>query len=184
MTTFLYFAYGSNMLTERLRKRCPSAQPVGTAVAQGYRLCFSKKSDDNSGKATLEKFDDLKQRAYGVLFEIDEGDRSALDDAEGVGKGYNQNDDFQIVCLTDGKKRRATVYLASLDAIDENLIPYDWYYALVLAGAIQHRLPIACIADIRRVMAQPDPQLDRTRRRKALHVLERAGFQWLLKHHP
>ena len=51
--TFLYFSYGSNMLTERLRARCPSANCIGIATATGYALEFSKSSVDGSGKATL-----------------------------------------------------------------------------------------------------------------------------------
>jgi hypothetical protein len=51
--SFLFFAYGSNMLTERLRERCPDARPLGTAIARGYLLSFSKRSKDGSAKATL-----------------------------------------------------------------------------------------------------------------------------------
>lgn len=50
-----YFAYGSNMLTERLRARCPSAHPIGTGIAMGFRLNFSKRGEDGSGKAMLTK---------------------------------------------------------------------------------------------------------------------------------
>lgn len=51
--TFLYFAYGSNMLPTRLLGRCPSARVVGTGVARAWSLAFSKASKDGSGKATL-----------------------------------------------------------------------------------------------------------------------------------
>ena len=44
MATFTYFAYGSNMLLERLQKRCKTASFLGLAVAHGYTLAFSKKS--------------------------------------------------------------------------------------------------------------------------------------------
>ena len=51
--SFLFFAYGSNMLTDRLRERCPDARPLGAAIARGYVLSFSKRSRDGSSKATL-----------------------------------------------------------------------------------------------------------------------------------
>ena len=74
--SFLFFAYGSNMLTERLRERCPDARPLGAAIARGYVLSFSKRSKDGSSKATLlTTTDGAKQDAYGVLFEIPLGQR-------------------------------------------------------------------------------------------------------------
>lgn len=51
--TFLYFAYGSNMLPARLLGRCPSAKVVRTGVARAWSLAFSEASKDGSGKATL-----------------------------------------------------------------------------------------------------------------------------------
>ena len=44
MLTFTYFAYGSNMLTERLSARDASARVLGRATATGYSLEFIKQS--------------------------------------------------------------------------------------------------------------------------------------------
>ena len=44
--SFITFAYGSNMLTSRLRRRCPSAMPLGVATLIGYELRWHKKSKD------------------------------------------------------------------------------------------------------------------------------------------
>lgn len=49
MASVQYFAYGSNMLTERLQARCNSAIVRCVASADEYRLGFSKKSQDGSG---------------------------------------------------------------------------------------------------------------------------------------
>ena len=46
----LYFAYGSNMCTGRLRQRVPSAAPVRIAKLLNRSLRFHKRSDDRSGK--------------------------------------------------------------------------------------------------------------------------------------
>lgn len=51
--TFLYFSYGSNMLSSRLRERCPSARPIGMAELPDHELRWHKRSKDNSGNATL-----------------------------------------------------------------------------------------------------------------------------------
>jgi hypothetical protein len=54
--TFLYFAYGSNMLTRRLTlpARAPSAVCAGTGYVECHRLAFDKVSRDGSGKADIE----------------------------------------------------------------------------------------------------------------------------------
>ena len=48
--TFLYFAYGSNMLPARLLGRCLSAKVVGTGVARAWSLAFSKASKCQSAR--------------------------------------------------------------------------------------------------------------------------------------
>jgi len=88
---FLYFAYGSNLLTRRLQERTPSgrAQAVGHVV--GRRLRFSKRSDDGSGKADAELMSDAADQVEGVMFSIDTAQKQALDEAEGVGRGYEES---------------------------------------------------------------------------------------------
>ena len=51
--TVHYFAYGSDLLAERLVARCPSARPLGVVSVSGWRLAFQSKAFDGSGKATL-----------------------------------------------------------------------------------------------------------------------------------
>jgi hypothetical protein len=179
--TFFYFAYGSNMLTERLHKRCPSARPSGDAIARGFSLSFSKRSRDGSAKATLVKADESEQAVCGVLFEIPHGEQTALDKAEGKGKGYDRDDAFIVVRLVDGKKMISSTYRASPQACDEGLIPYDWYHALIMAGALQHGLPEGYVADLRQAIVRPDPEPQRPSRQEALKVLACAGFNRLLE---
>ena len=71
------------MLSERLIKRCPSARPIGTAIAPNHFLCFDKRSIDGSGKATLVSGAGVKQKTWGVLFRIAENERKNLDIVEG-----------------------------------------------------------------------------------------------------
>jgi hypothetical protein len=134
MVSFLYFAYGSNMLTTRLRARCPSAEPLGLAYAQGYRLAFSKPGRDGSVKGHLTPA--RRSRQPGVLFSIDLAERDALDRAEGLGVGYDRVDDFAVRRAGTAAVVRASTYLARQPA--PALLPYDWYLALVIAGAREH----------------------------------------------
>ena len=41
---FLYFAYGSNLKSKRVKINSPSAEFLGWAVLNGYRLAFAGKS--------------------------------------------------------------------------------------------------------------------------------------------
>lgn len=177
MDKFIYFAYGSNMLTERLRDRCRSARAIGIAVAAEYAVEFSKKSDDKSGKATLYKAGEPGKQAYGVLFEIENRDLADIDSAEDKGRGYNRFDNFSVTLFADGKQVQLKTYIASADAIDASLKPYDWYQALVVCGAMQHKLPKEYIASLREFASIVDPKPDRKRRLKAIKVLARAGIK-------
>ena len=87
--TLPYFAYGSNMLSHRLAERCPSASKVALACVRGRRLSFDKRSwKDASGKCRISKTGCPDDLVWGVLYDIEEGDLSALDRAEGAGRGY------------------------------------------------------------------------------------------------
>lgn len=175
MGTFLYFAYGSNMLTERLTaiQRCPSAMPRGIAVARGYSLAFTKPSRDLSGKATLTETDGCHQ--YGVLFEIDDRELSDLDREEGRGNGYERDDLFPVV-LPDGSKINVSTYIAS--ECKSGLNPYDWYLALIVAGAKQHNLPVEQIEALQATVFDDVNRNQRAinGRRNAVTALNLAGF--------
>ena len=169
--SFLYFAYGSNMLSSRLIARCSSARVVGLAFARSYVLEFSKKSIDGSGKAALvEKTNAI--HTPGVLFEIDAIEREALDKFEGAGKGYDRVDDFQLETVDESVT--ATTYIAS--ETQSGLIPFDWYLALVIAGAREHKLGDAHVVRLRAMKSVPDGNVGRASRITALEALARHGY--------
>lgn len=159
------------MLTERLRARCPSATPLTPAVLAGHTLSFSKVGMDGSGKATPRPA--AKAALHGVLFTIAMSDQPALDHAEGAGKGYDR-------VMVDVRHARteeavcAATYIAT--ALDASLKPYHWYHALVLGGAVQHRLPSAHRDTILGFPSVEDREIDRKDYRTAIRVLRQAGF--------
>jgi gamma-glutamylcyclotransferase len=154
----VYFAYGSNMFTCRLRNcdRAPSAIPVGTGFIAGRRLTFDKVSNDGSGKCDAEMTSSPSDKVYGVLYEIDAEDKPSLDRAEGLGCGYCE-DTVTVVTRTGSLK--AITYLATVK--DPALRPYHWYKALVIAGAIEHGLPVAYLEWLRTCESRPDPDAKR-----------------------
>lgn len=178
MSTFTYFAYGSNMLDERLRHRtrCPSARVLGTGAAAGWRLAFTKRGADGSGKATLLRSARASDCVHGVLFEIDSAERDALDRVEGP--GYERLDDLAVERAGEGRAVTvlASVYVAREGALDPALIPFDWYRDLVLAGALRHVLPADAVAALRALTVEPDPNPAREQRLLALEQLAAAGW--------
>jgi gamma-glutamylcyclotransferase len=137
-TTFLYFAYGSNMSAPRLRARTPSAEPIGAAKLPGFRLVFDKWGRDDSAKADCEH--------------TDAPDRPALDRAEGMGQGYN-------ACEVALKTECGTVTAWTYVATDKRpgLLPYGWYLQHVLIGAKAWWLPHRYITSIASLPSVPDP---------------------------
>lgn len=168
--SFLYFAYGSNMLPARLAARCPSAQVIGRAMAPGWRVAFWKEGRDGSGKATL--IADPGQAVPGMLYRIAAADLPALDRAEGAGAGYDRNDALAVEA--DGRRQVAVSYVAPHPRAD--LLPFDWYLALVVAGAELGGLPADHIAALRAQVCCADPMPDRPGRCEGLAALAAHGW--------
>lgn len=172
MRSVQYFAYGSIMLTRRLRQRCSSATYKNVASAPDYRFSFSKRSIDESGKGNV--IPAQGDRVFGVLFDLDKRELPCLDEFEGVGNGYYREDAFEIE-LMSGERISAVTYVADSTYIDHSLKPYDWYLALVLAGAREHRLPIPYVSQLEAVQAVLDPNPNRRARLEALALLEESS---------
>ena len=175
MATFTYFAYGSNMLLERLRKRCKTARFPRVAVVHGYTLAFSKKSKiDGSGKATIVKTLNDDNALYGVLFEIDLDERPCLNRVEG--SDYDRNDEFVVTRVDTNEKLVVTTYVAKHNVIEKNLMPYDWYKLLIVAGAWQAKVPDFYLARLEAIESIPDPCPERPARKEALAVVNESGW--------
>ena len=131
---------------QRLREpnRVPSAEPIGIGYVTGHRLTFDKISSDGTGKCDCEAINDAGVRVYGVLYEIPSAEKSALDIAEGLGKGYKEKviHVFPAGDLSGARADQpleAVTYYATRK--DSALKPFTWYKELVLEGAREHGLP-------------------------------------------
>ena len=161
----LYFAYGSNMLTPRLRdrNRAPSAQPVATGHLPRHRLTFDKVGRDESGKCSIAPTDDPTDRVYGVVFRMTWDHLESLDAAEGLGTGYRRT---RVDVVSGSRIHRSDTYIAL--RTEPVIQPFDWYRDLVAAGAEEHGLPAAYVAAIRAVPCLPDTSRDRQSRASTL----------------
>ena len=158
-----YFAYGSNLLSRRLRARTPSAIAKSIGYLSKRRLTFDKVSTDGSGKCDIETTSYPTDRVYGVLFEIACSEKTALDTAEGLGKGYREE---PVTVVTSSGSIKAVAYVAT--AKEPALRPYHWYKALVVAGAVEHALPDAYVEWLRTIDSKPDPKATRRAENEAL----------------
>lgn len=161
MKPIRYFAYGSNMLTRRIRapERAPSAATLGTGYLEGRRLTFDKRGQDGSGKCDAEPTGNEADRVYGVLYEISPADKRALDAAEGLGRGYEER---IVDVVTEDGIVSAVTYVARQKGA--SLRPYHWYKAIAVAGAVEHGLPGDYVERLTLVESVEDPNGERRRR--------------------
>ena len=145
MDTFTYFGYGSNMLTYKLKDRCPSAVPIGICKIKKHSLKFHKVSHANqngipdvSGKGDMIPSESETDEVYGVLFKILKKEGKKLDKAEGY-PDYGYDKKKIDVITTKGEKYRSVMYFAN--DIDPKKKPYHWYKEQVVQGAREHGLP-------------------------------------------
>ena len=160
-----YFAYGSNMASERLAQRVPSALVVGVYPLPQHRLMFHKVSKDGSAKADAFFTGDDNDELLGVVFHIDPAEKPSLDKVEGLGYGY----ELKQLEVAGESGKALTVFLYVATQIDKALKPYDWYKKHVLIGAQEAGLPDTYIANIAAVEAIVDADNQRAAREFSIH---------------
>ena len=84
MRPLLYFAYGSNMCISRFRERVPNAEAVSVGRLSRHQLVFHKRGADGSGKCTIWKNESSEHQVFGVLYLMDEAEKTQLDLEEGI----------------------------------------------------------------------------------------------------
>lgn len=145
--TALYFAYGSNLSPERMRKRVASATAQGPARLAGRRLCFDKRGRDGSGKANLR--DDPSAHVWGALYSFELEAWLRLD---GFEPGYER---VEVQVEWRGQSRAAQTYVSRQWTSDP--VPTAAYKRLVVEGARSHGLPAEWIRWLESLPERPDP---------------------------
>lgn len=173
MSTFLYFAYGSNMSHRRLVARTSSAALLGAATARRHRLVFDKRSLDGSAKADCLPTEQDADVVHGALFRVDESELELLDKAEGAGSGYDRR---AIEVASGGCTESATTYIATRK--QNNLAPYGWYLVHVLIGANEAGLLPSYMSAIRDVPWTQDLDHSREQRELKIYSAEELAEVW------
>jgi len=136
----LYFAYGANVHPGWLRRRIPGAALVGAAALPGHRLAFRKRGRDGAARSDACPSDAPGASLPGALYRVQ---RQDLDHLGAAGAGYRA---AQVQVDSAGGMVTAVTWRADSSEIIDDLLPWDWYVALIRAGAVILELPEAHLA--------------------------------------
>ncbi|KAM4580394.1 gamma-glutamylcyclotransferase isoform 3-T3 [Odontesthes bonariensis] len=137
--TFLYFAYGSNLLKERLQLKNPSAAVYCVARLKDYRLVFGNHkglaSDRwHGGVATIEH--SPGNEVWGVVWRMNISDLESLDSQENVTLGTYSP--VELLVKTKGQEFNCRTYIMNSC---EYAPPSPQYLQVIVMGAEQNGLP-------------------------------------------
>uniref|UniRef100_A0A674NXN6 Gamma-glutamylcyclotransferase b n=1 Tax=Takifugu rubripes TaxID=31033 RepID=A0A674NXN6_TAKRU len=137
--TFLYFAYGSNLLKERLQLKNPSAIVHCVARLKDYKLVFGNHkglaSDRwHGGVATIEH--SPGDEVWGVVWKMNISDLESLDDQENVMLGAYSPVELSV--KTKGQEINCRTYIMNSCVYAP---PSPQYLQVIVMGAQQNGLP-------------------------------------------
>jgi gamma-glutamylcyclotransferase (GGCT)/AIG2-like uncharacterized protein YtfP len=147
----LYFAYGSNLSSARLRARLEDVRPAGPARLGDHRLALNKRGHDGSAKANIVPHPG--ETVWGALYELAHGHLDDLDRFEG---GYERA--TVAVERREGGLVEAVTYRSTL--LVEDWLPFDWYHAHLVEGAREHGLPAEWVARLEALPGGAGPPED------------------------
>lgn len=160
-----YFAFGSNLSSQRLLERIPRTSKHCIATLDRHRLRWHKNGKDRSGKCNIEFTDRAKDQVYGVVYRMTQDEKLQLDIYEGAGIGYERRD-VQVTAV-NGEAIEAFTYYAL--EIDELMQPYHWYKEHVLRGAMEHDFPSHYVEHIRSAPSIDDHDKERHQRELSIY---------------
>ncbi|KAJ8395767.1 hypothetical protein AAFF_G00028140 [Aldrovandia affinis] len=140
VTTFMYFAFGSNLLKERLQLRNPSATFQCIGRLKDYHLKFGFHGEQitnrwHGGVATIEE--SLGKDVWGVIWEMSNDNLDSLDKQEGVGVGIYHPIEVKVT-TEEGEILCRTYQMNDFKAN----IPSPQYMQVMCLGAKQNGLPL------------------------------------------
>ncbi|XP_013405270.1 gamma-glutamylcyclotransferase [Lingula anatina] len=144
--TFLYFAYGSNLLKERILINNKSAVFKAVGHIQDWELTFAMFSQRWQGHvATILPVQ--RAQCWGVVWELDISDKQNLDNQEGVSRMVYKPIEVQVTC-EDGSILECRTY-ELLRPLERGLgPPSPQYKNVIVSGARQNGLPQDYIAQL------------------------------------
>lgn len=142
----LYFAYGANMDLEAMKRRAPTAKPLGRGRLPRHRFIITV-----DGYASVVR--DPRFAVHGLLWEVGLADIRSLDKFEGVDKGLYVKLNQPVVQESGGLgAKRALVYVGQGKPGGR---PRPGYLEDVLAAARAASLPAAYLKEIEALAVRP-----------------------------
>ncbi|NJP08900.1 MAG: gamma-glutamylcyclotransferase [Leptolyngbyaceae cyanobacterium RU_5_1] len=138
---FYYFAYGSCMCPVDLKRtfgECAHPYVVGHATLKGYRLGFYWRSRRRNCGA-LDVVRDPNSVVEGVLYCLPWRLSDRLDDREDVPRGGYCHETVQVHCQNRTYANVRTYVV--VNKLEQELAPNDWYFTVVMRGAVTCGLP-------------------------------------------
>ena len=141
MASFYYFAYGSCMCPVDLKRSlCENTHNyvIGPATLKGFRLgfyCYCQKRDCG----VLDIVEDPKSSVEGVLYKLPWRLSVNLDQRECVHEGRYRHELVDI--HAHGQRYKNVRTYVVIDKESEEFAPNDWYFNVVLRGAVTSGLP-------------------------------------------
>jgi len=146
----VYFAYGTLLDVNGMKKYCPSAEPLGVMSLKGYRMGFALCGADRSvGGCTL--VEDSGSTMYGVLYSLPEKELADLDAASGVDKGL-----WAVIeiTLTDDRGQRVPANTLTIPDPAGPYRPPETYTNPILSGARAWPLPKGYIKQLEAIIRE------------------------------
>ncbi|XP_069681439.1 gamma-glutamylcyclotransferase-like isoform X2 [Periplaneta americana] len=153
--SFLYFAYGSNLLTQRIHINNPSAVRKDIGKLMDYRLDFGQPFSKKWDGCPATVVPHTGKHVWGSIWEIDHANISDLDRQEGV----PQNIYFPIqvsIQTESGKTYNCRSYQLCKTPEAEEVLPPERqpsqiYLDVIIKGAIESGLPTSYIEELKRI---------------------------------
>jgi gamma-glutamylcyclotransferase (GGCT)/AIG2-like uncharacterized protein YtfP len=136
-----YFAFGSNMDTAQMERRCPGSVVVGRGRLDGYALVFDGKSKKWNG-AAANAVPKKGGSVWGTLYEVAPAHLDSLDRFEGIQLGLYHRETVKVERPGYGEVE-AVSYVRDAGKLGAPNVRY--LYAMV-KGAAMNGLPISYIA--------------------------------------
>jgi len=145
-----YFAYGSNMNWEQIKRRCPSTQFVCVASLKDYRFAIARHSRlRNCGTANI--FADSGSEVWGIVYDVSEHDLIILD---GFEDGYRREKLFARASGNGQSLVEVLVYIAGKE--DTVPFPNPEYKRLIIDGARHWNIPESYCSMLEQIQAMSE----------------------------
>lgn len=159
----ILFAYASNMNVDEFVENVPSAKKIAKAKLPGYRFVFNKTAEDGSSKANILPADQPDACVWGVLIEYHDNEKGNFFNPTGW------SSDFELTpvnCVDEnGELYKAEAFTAKPHAVNDFLLPYDWYQVKILKLIREQAFPQDYVTGIELMPHKVDPDEKRRARR-------------------